>query len=37
MADTEEVYNPGEFLSYRNDVMATLKFDWPNLKILISG
>ena len=37
MADAEEVYDPGGFLPDRNDVMTTLKFDWSNLKILISG
>ena len=42
MGDNEEVYDPGGFLSvdsicYRDDIMMTLKFDWSNLKILISG
>ena len=42
MTDTEEVYDPIGFLSVgflseRDDVMTTLKFDWSNLKILMSG
>ena len=41
MADTEEVYDPGGYLrdsvGYCYDVMMTLKFDWSNLKILMSG
>ena len=42
MADTEVVYDPGDFflldsVRYCDDVMTILKSDWFNLKILMSG
>ena len=43
MGDTEEVYTILvdffllDSVHYRDDVMTTLKFDWSNIKILMSG